>query len=126
MNNKVGLLSDELKAALENVSGKKLDGNYQTTAEMLHAFNNSYKCKVTFDVLTAELEPVEAVVTVRTSDGVEIAPESDGKFNLDAGSYKYDCIADGYTPKTNVALTISETDVTNGTKSVTVTMSAAS
>lgn len=122
--NKVGLLNDELKTALEHVSGKTLTGTFQTTAEMLHAFNKTYACEVTFDVLTADLEPVEATVTVKTSDGTVIEPESDGTFDLEAGSYKYDCVADGYTSKTNVSLTISSTDVNNGTKSVTVTMTA--
>lgn len=124
MYNKVGLLQDELRSALQHVSGKTIDGNYQTTAEMLHAFNGLYVCKTSFDVVNSDATPLpEAVVTVKSGDTV-IEPQSDGKYLLETGSYKYDCTCEGYTDITGTAFTISASDVTRGSKSVTVQMTA--
>lgn len=126
MDNTVGLLNDELKTALQNATGKKIEGNFQTTAEMLHAFNALYVCKTTLNVLGTDGVPLlDAVVTVKSGDTV-IEPQSDGKFYLDAGSYTYYCTCEGYTDITGTSFTISASDVTRGTKSVTVQMTAAS
>lgn len=125
MDNKIGLLTDELKAALEHVSGKTIDGTFQTTAEMLHAFNESYVCKTRFDVFDAEGSPLTgATVTVKKGDTV-IEPQADGRYYLEAATYKYSCTCEGYTDITDTSLTISASDVTRGSKSVTVQMTAA-
>lgn len=125
MTNAVGILNDELRTALQNVSGKTIDGNFQTTAEMLHAFNGLYVCKTKFDVVDSEAAPVtDATITVKSGDTI-IEPNDDGKYSLGAGSYKYDCAAEGYTAVTDVAFTISASDVTRGSKSITVTLTAA-
>lgn len=122
----VGLLNDELRAALQHISGKKIEGTYQTTAEMLHAFNDAYICKTAFDVLDGEGAPLtNAVVTVKSGDTV-IEPQDNGMYNLEAGTYKYDCECEGYTTISGTSFTISASDVTRGSKSVTVTMTAAS
>lgn len=124
MNDVVGLIDEELKTALENISGKKINGTFQTTAEMLHAFNDLYTCKVTFDVVDSKAAPVTgATITVKSGDTV-ITPGADGKYTLEAGSYTYDCVADGYTDITGTSFTIAATDITRGTKSITVTMTA--
>ena len=124
MNDVVGLIDEELKTALENVSGKKINGTFQTTAEMLHAFNVLYTCKVTFCVVNSESEPVTgATITVKSGDTV-ITPGADGKYTLEAGSYTYDCVADGYTDITGTSFTIAAEDITRGTKSIAVTMTA--
>lgn len=120
------LIKDELKKALQNISGKTLAGSQATTAEMLHAFNELYICKVKFDVIDGDAASIEdAVITVKSGDTV-IAQEDDGKYYLPAGSYTYDCTAEGYTAITGTELKIAAADVTRGTKSVTVTMTAAS
>lgn len=125
MNNKVGLLTDELKEALEHVSGKTIEGNFQTTAEMLHAFNGSYTCNTRFDVFDGEGAPLEGyTLTVKNGD-IVIEPQSDGRYYLEAGTYKYSCTCEGYTDITDTSLTISASDVTRGSKSVTVQMTAA-
>lgn len=119
-----GLIKDELKKALQNISGKTLEGSHSTTAEMLHAFNALYTCKVTFDVVDSEAAPVTgATITVKSGDTV-IMPEDDGKYMLEAGSYTYDCVADGYTDITGTSFTIAAEDITQGAKSISVTMTA--
>lgn len=121
----VGLLNDELKAALQHISGKKIEGTFQTTAEMLHAFNEVYICKTAFDVLDGDGAPLKnAVVTVKSGDTV-IEPQANGMYNLEAGSYKYDCTCEGFTDISGTSFTISASDVTRGSKSITVTMTAA-
>lgn len=119
-----GLIKDELKKALQNISGKTLDGSHATTAEMLHAFNGLYTCKVTFDVVGSESAPVTgATITVKSGNTV-IMPEDSGKYMLEVGSYTYDCVADGYTDITGTSFAIAAEDITQGTKSITVTMTA--
>lgn len=119
-----GLIKDELKKALQNISGKTLDGSHATTAEMLHGFNNLYTCKVTFNVVDSDAAPVTgATITVKSGDTV-IMPEDDGKYMLEVGSYTYDCVADGYTEITGTSFTITAEDITQGTKSISVTMTA--
>lgn len=120
----VGLLNDELRAALQHISGKTIEGSFQTTAEMLHAFNSAYICKTAFDVMGAEGAPLkDAVIAVKNGDTV-IEPQSDGRYALEAGTYAYDCTCEGYTDITGTSFTISASDVTRGSKSVTVTMTA--
>lgn len=125
MQDAVGLLTDELKAALQHVSGKSIDGTYQTTAEMLHAFNNMYICSTVFDVVdTSTLSPLtDAVVTVKSGDTV-IEPQANGRYGLEAGTYTYSVTCDGYTDITDASVTISASDISRGSKSVTVKMTA--
>lgn len=124
---KVGLLQDELKKALEHVSGKTLNGSFQTTAEMLHAFNSSYEqCSVAFDVMATDLTPLENyTLTVKQGD-TTIEPGASGYYDLSVGTYTYDCICDGYESKAGVEFTVNDADVERGTMTVSVKMTAAS
>ena len=123
--NEVGLLTDELKTALEHVSGKSIDGSFQTTAEMLHAFNSSYKCKVRFDVFNNEGSPLEGyTLTVKQGEEV-IEISSDERYYLEAGTYKYSCTCEGFTDVTDTELTINASDVSRGTKTITIQMTLA-
>lgn len=73
-------------------------------------------CEVTFATT-----PTNANVAVKKS-GATINPDAQGKYHLSAGSYTYTASATGYTTQTDVALTISSSDVTTGEKEVTVTL----
>lgn len=126
MANAVGLIDKELKEALENISGKTITGNFQTTAEMLHAFNDLYACKTTFNVLTSDGAPLTGAEITVKQNGEIINKHSDGKYYLKAGSYTYDSMCEGYTDIVDTAFTISSSDVTRGTKSITVQMTAVS
>lgn len=108
------------KDVLQNLSGKTVEGNYQELAELLSAFNDLYLCKVTFSTT-----PSTAVVVVEDSDGNEIGKSSDGTFHLKEGSYTYTASAEGYTTKEDQSLTITNSDETTGTKTVTVTLETA-
>ena len=107
------------KETLQNLSGKQVEGNYQELAELLSAFNDLYLCKVTFSTT-----PSTAVVVVKDSAGNSIGKNADGKFHLKEGSYTYDASAEGYTSIEDQALTITNSDETTGTKTVTVTLEA--
>lgn len=125
MADAVGLIDKELKEALEHISGKTIVGTFQTTAEMLHAFNNLYACKTTFNVLTSEGAPLTGAEITVKQDGEIFNEHSDGKYYLKAGSYEYNCTCEGYTDIVGATFTISESDVTRGSKSITVQMTAA-
>lgn len=73
-------------------------------------------CEVTFSKT-----PSNANIVVSKS-GVTVNPDASGKYHLGAGSYTYTASATGYTTQTDVALTISSSDVTTGSKTVTVTL----
>lgn len=123
--NEIGLLQDELKRALEHVSGKSLNGKYQTTAEMLHAFNSIYEaCSVAFDVMATDLTPLEGYTVTVKSNGETITPGEGGYYDLPEGTYTYDCICDGYDDLTDVEFTVNDADVERGTMTVTVKMTA--
>ena len=105
---------NELAQALQNVTGKDIDGtNYDTIGEMLHGFNAKYTCIVTFATT-----PEDATVVVKQGETI-IAPETDGTFALKEGSYTYTISADGYFSLADQALTITNAEETTGTKTVT-------
>lgn len=108
---------DEFGMALQNLSGKSIDGaEHETIGKMLHAFNALYTCIVTFSKT-----PADAVVVLRKGMTV-IAPEEDGTYALKEGTYSYTASADGYFPKAATALTITNADETTGTKEVELTL----
>jgi len=111
----MGNFKKELIQAFQNATGKGVTADdYRTTADALHAFNNLYTCIVTFTLAT------EGASLVVKKSGVVVPPEGDGTYALKEGSYTYDVTKAGYTGKLNQALTISNTDETNGTKAVSV------
>lgn len=112
------LLKDELKEALENITGKSIS-DASTTAGMLQNFNALYRCKTTFSVT-----PNTATVVVEDANGNVVTINGDGTYHLDVGSYTYCVSATGYTSITDKALTISQSDVTTGTKTVTETLTS--
>lgn len=73
-------------------------------------------CEVTFSTT-----PTNADIVVKKS-GAMVSPDASGKYHLGAGSYTYTASATGYTTQSDVALSISSSDVTTGTKTVTVTL----
>lgn len=112
---------DALQHAFENVSGKTFPvGSYGNIVDMLNAFNKNYECVVTFTKT-----PTTAIIVVKDANGNVIAANDNGTYTLKAATYTYTATADGYTSKENVTLTISASDVTTGTKTVAVTLTAA-
>lgn len=73
-------------------------------------------CEVTF-----EPTPTNADIVVKKGT-LTVKADTQGKYHLGAGSYTYTASATGYTTQTDVALTISASDVTTGEKEVTVTL----
>lgn len=113
------LYVDVWKKALENISGKALPTkNYTELAELVSDFNDLYRAKVTFT-----RTPENATIILKDSNGEIIGAEDDGTYILDVGTYTYDALADGYTPKTNQSLTIASGDIASG-KTITVTLTA--
>lgn len=104
---------DELAKVLQNLSGKSVP-TAPTTSRMLHAFNLLYLCVVTFTLATTD-------ATLVVKKGTEVVvPEEDGTYALTEGAYMYSVTKPKYTGLIDVALTISNTDETNGTKAVSV------
>lgn len=112
--------TDVWKDVLQNLSGKTVEGNYQELAELLSAFNDLYLCKVTFSTT-----PSGAAIVVKNSDGNTIGKNTDGTFHLKEGTYTYTVSADHYVTKANQTLTITNSDETTGTKTVSVTLDRA-
>lgn len=113
------LFKDALQHALENLKGTNLTGSFETVTDMLNAFNEQYKCVVTFSKT-----PNTATITVKDANGTAITADAGGTYTLYEGTYKYDAANDGYISKTNQTLTVSQSDVVTGTKTVTVTLTA--
>lgn len=114
------LYTDVWKDVLQNLSGKTVEGNFQELPELLSAFNDLYLCKVTFSTT-----PSGATIVVKDSAGNTIGKNTDGTFHLKEGSYTYTASAEGYTTKEDQSLTITNSDETTGTKTVTVTLETA-
>lgn len=109
--------TDIWKDVLQNLSGKSVQGNFQELPELLSAFNDLYLCKVTFS-----LTPDTATVVLKDSGGKVIGKSTDGKYHLKEGTYSYSVSADHYTAKENQSLTITNSDETTGTKTVSVSL----
>lgn len=76
-------------------------------------------CEVTFSTT-----PENATIVVKDSESETVNPDASGKYYLVAGSYTYTASAEGYVTKADQTLTIAAGDVTTGTKTVTVELSA--
>lgn len=115
---------EALQKALEKITGKTLDGEYVTMVDMLTAFTGLFTCKVTFDIVDSSTAyPLDdAVLTVKDANANTLTPGADGKYNLEEGSYTYDCTCEGYTNKEGVTVSITSSDIENETKSVSVAM----
>lgn len=116
--------------ALENISGKSIPKNIlekcHTTCDMLEAFNNLYKCTVTFSgVLNSTNVSNNMAVTVKDASGNILTPFETNKYLLVAGSYTYNASVEGAVAKENVAFTVSAAELQNGSKSVIVSFTAA-
>lgn len=111
------LTKDALHKALQNVTGKSIaDKHYETTLDVLNAYNALYECTVTF-----ALTPSTATVVVKKA-GVVVPANDDKTYSLKEGAYTYDVSNAGYVSKLAQALTITNTDETTGTKEVAVTL----
>lgn len=111
------LTKDALHKVLQNVTGKSIaDKHYETTLDVLNAYNALYECTVTF-----ALTPSTATVVVKQA-GVVVPANDDGTYSLKEGSYTYDVSNAGYVSKLAQALTITNADETTGTKEVTVAL----
>ena len=118
-----------LAEALENISGKKFPEGIcdrcTTTCELLNEFNNLYKCAVTFSgVISSTTVTDKMAVTVKDGNG-NVIEATDNKYLLKQGSYTYSATVEGGQDKTDVALSITNSDVQKGTKSVAITFTAA-
>ena len=115
-------VAKELNTLLGKITGKTVSISRKNDIEcVIKAYSDAYKCAVTFNVT-----PSTAVVVLKDSNNNAVAVGQDGKYHVDAGTYTYSITADGYNPITNQTLTISSSDVTTGTKTVTVEMVVAS
>ena len=113
-------IAKELHTLLGKMTGKSVTISRGNDIEcVIKAYSDAYKCAVTFNVT-----PSTAVVVLKDSGNNTVSVGQDGKYHLDAGTYTYSITAEGYTPVTSQTLTISSSDVTTGTKTVTVEMVA--
>lgn len=118
-----------LAEALENISGKKFPEGVcdrcTTTCELLNEFNNLYKCAVTFSGVIGSTNVTDKMtVTVKDGNG-NVIEATDNKYLLKKGSYTYTATVEGGQDKTDVALSITNSDEQNGTKNVAITFTAA-
>lgn len=111
------LTKDALHKMLQNVTGKSIaDKHYETTLDVLNAYNALYECTVTF-----ALTPSTATVVVKQA-GVVVPANEDGTYSLKEGAYTYDVSNAGYVSKLAQALTITNADETTGAKTETVAL----
>ena len=118
-----------LAEALENISGKKFPEGIcdrcTTTCELLNEFNNLYKCAVTFSGVIGSTNVTDKMtVTVKDGNG-NVIEATDNKYLLKKGSYTYTATVEGGQDKTDVALSITNSDEQKGTKNVVITFTAA-
>jgi len=126
----MGKFNDELHTALANISNKTF-GKGLTAGETLKNLNTAYipVCVTTFsakDSVSSEAVTGFALI-VRNGAGEFVFPKTEGGliFDLPAGTYTYTISKTGYTTQTDVELTIATSDVTTGTKAVSVSLVAA-
>ena len=81
-----------------------------SASQHIHIFLLSHTVDGTCEV-TFSKSPTNAEVVVKQSGNV-VSPDGQGKYHLAAGSYTYTASATGYTTQSDVALTISASDVT--------------
>lgn len=111
------LTKDALHKVLQNVTGKSIaDKHYETTLDVLNAYNALYEC-----VLTFALTPSTATVVLKQGTTV-IQPNEDGTYSVKEGTYTYDVSNVAYTSKLSQALTITNADETTGSKTETVSL----
>ena len=114
----MGKFNKELHEAMENLDGTEFDRG-ETVGKTLRNFNlNHVNVVVTFAPT-----PSDAVIVVKDSGGTVVNANQGGTYTLHELTYTYTASKAGYLTKTET-LTISQADVTAGTKTVTVTMTA--
>ena len=124
------LAKDCLAEALENISGKTFPEGVldkcTTTCQLLDEFNNLYKCVVSFSGVIGSTNVTDKMtVIVKDSDGNVIEATESNKYLLKKGSYTYTATVEGGQDKTDIALSITNSDEQNGTKNVAITFTAA-
>ena len=114
----MGKFNKELHEAMENLDGTEFDRG-ETVGKTLRNFNlNHVNVVVTFSPT-----PSDAVIVVKDSGGTVVNANQGGTYTLHELTYTYTASKAGYLTKTET-LTISQADVTTGTKTVAVTMTA--
>jgi hypothetical protein len=108
----------ELHEALENLDGTEFTRG-ETVGRTLYNFNTKH-----VDVtVTFSLTPSTAVVVVKDAEGETVAANQDGTYTLHERTYTYTASNAGYLTKTE-ELIISQADITTGTKTVNVSLTA--
>jgi hypothetical protein len=111
------LTKNALQKILQNVTGKSIAvKHYETTLDVLNAYNALYECVVTFS-----LTPSTAKLVLKQGTTV-IEPNEDGTYSVKEGTYTYDVSNAGYVSKTAQSLTITNSDETTGSKTVEVSL----
>lgn len=112
-------IATELNELLNKITKKTKATKANTILDVISHYNDQYKCIVTF-----AKTPETATIKVFDSNGKEIGANANGKYSLDVGNYTYNAKNTGYVSKTEQSLVITSADVTTGTKTVTVTLTA--
>ena len=108
----------ELHEALENLDGAEFTRG-ETIGKTLRNFNlNHVDVTVTFSVT-----PATATIVVNDAEGEVVTANQDGTYTLHERTYTYTVSNAGYLTETN-ELKITQADITAGTKTVNVTMTA--
>jgi hypothetical protein len=108
----------ELHEALENLDGVEFTRG-ETAGKTLRNFNLQHVNVV----VTFSPTPSDAVIVVKDAEGEVVAANQDGTYTLHERTYTYTASKAGYMTKT-VELTISQADITTGTKTVAVSLTA--
>lgn len=123
------LTKDCLIKALQNISGKTIPDDVlakcDTTCGVLNAFNDMYKCLVTFQGILGSTNVTSTMsMTVKDAAGNVIAPQSPNEYLLAEGTYSYSATCAGAVAKTDVGFEITNSDEQSGKKSVVITFTA--
>lgn len=93
--------------------------------DMINAFNENASnleavLQEGFCVVSFVTTPIDTVVVVKDSEGVEVAAEGDGTYNLVIGSYTYTASADTFDTLSDVVLDITNDEIIVGTEDIVI------
>lgn len=122
----MGRIVEGLKKAIKNMTGVQVDG--RTKGEVLADYNaKTTVIPLTINVVDANGAVTGATVTLKEGNvvgsGTAVNAGSDGNYSVKLGEYNYSITKVGYTTATG-KISITASDVTIGSRIVTVTLVA--
>lgn len=124
-----GSKADAVRALIKQEEGHEIPASYDTVGAVLERYadieegktNLSFSCKISGEAAEPDSVTLKTGGTIGSGEAVSA---TDGVYKVKQGVYNYSIAKEGYTTVTGT-VTISASDIANGSKAVEITLVAA-